>query len=78
MTQLIVSVDDVATLRDVKKAISLLRGVTAVKVSRKSEDRPNAATLKAMQEAESGDTIKCSGMDEYLRLVRTGSHSDLF
>ena len=74
MTQLIVSVDDVATLRDVKKAISLLRGVTAVKVGRKSEDGPNAATLKAMQEAESGDTIKCNGLDEYLKLVSDGIH----
>lgn len=78
MPQLIVSVDDATMLRDVKKAISLLRGVTAVKVSRKSEAKPNAATLKAMQEAESGDTVKCNGMGKYLKLVRTGSHSDLF
>ncbi len=44
MTQHIVSIDDVSMLRDVKKTISLLRGVTAVKVSRKSEDKPNVAT----------------------------------
>lgn len=70
MTQLIVSVDDVATLRDVKKAISMLRGVISVKVSGKRQTVPNAITQKAIRDAENGDTIKCSGMDEYIKLTQ--------
>lgn len=73
MTQLTVSLEDVSpsVLRDVKKAISMLRGVVSVKVNRIA-DRPNASTVKAIENAESGDTIKVGTMDDYLKFVGDG------
>lgn len=68
MTQLIVSLDDKALLPNVKAAIRMLRGVTSVEVCRE-EKTPNAKTLQAMREVESGDTVVCDTMDDYLKLV---------
>lgn len=75
MTQLTVSLDDVSpsVLKDVKKAISMLRGVVSVKVCRTpSAGISNAATRKAIEAAEAGDTIKVGNMDDYLRFVGDG------
>lgn len=73
MTQLTVSLEDVSpsVLRDVKKAISLLRGVVSVKVNRTAAT-PNASTIKAIEAAEAGDTIKVGTMDDYLKFVGDG------
>lgn len=68
MTQLIVSLNDETLLPGVKAAIRMLRGVSSVKVC-KEENKPNAQTLQAMHEVESGDTIMCDTMDDYLKLV---------
>lgn len=68
MAQLIVSLENRKMLGKVKTAISMLRGVTSVKVS-EEEEKPNAETLRAMHEAENGDTILCNTMDDYLKLV---------
>lgn len=68
MAQLIVSLDDKALLPGVRAAIRMLRGVTSVKVC-KEESKPNAKTLQAIHEVESGDTIVCDTMDDYLKLV---------
>jgi hypothetical protein len=35
-----------------------------------SENIPNNTTLKAIQEAEEGKTIKCVDFDDYLKKVR--------
>lgn len=70
MTQLIVSVEDTATLRDVKKAITMLRGVSCVRVNRQRKAyTPNAETIKAIEEVERGETIKCGTMEGYCKLV---------
>ena len=73
MTQLTVSLEDVSpsVLRDVKKAISMLRGVVSVKVNRTTAT-PNASTRKAIEAAEAGDTIKVGTMDDYLKFVSDG------
>lgn len=73
MTQLTVSLEDVSpsVLRDVKKAISMLRGVVSVKVNRIAGS-PNASTVKAIEDAESGDTIKVGIMDDYIKFVGDG------
>ena len=73
MTQLTVSLEDVSpsVLKDVKKAISMLRGVVSVKVNRMA-DKPNASTVKAIEAAEAGDTIKVGTMDDYLKFVGDG------
>lgn len=68
MTQLIVSIDDVSLLGDIRKAIKLLRGVAGVQVSHVA-DEPNATTLQAMREVETGQTVVCDTMEDYLRLV---------
>lgn len=46
----------------------MLRGVASVKVYNK-ENEPNTTTVQAMHEAESGDTILCDTMEDYLKLV---------
>ena len=73
MTQLTVSLEDVSpsVLMYVKKTISMLRGVVSVRVNRIA-DRPNASTIKAIEDAESGDTIKVGTMDDYLKFVGDG------
>lgn len=68
MTQLIVSLSNQRMLNPVKSAIGLLRGVASVEVSNHKE-HPNAKTLRAMHEAETGDTILCDTIDDYLKLV---------
>lgn len=68
MTQLIVSLDDATMLNNVRTAIRMLRGVKSVKVYNDNKI-PNSKTLKAMQEAESGNTIACDNIEEYLKLV---------
>ena len=52
MTQLTVSLEDVSpsVLKDVKKAIGMLRGVVSVKVNRDASV-PNASTRKAIEAA---------------------------
>lgn len=73
MTQLTVSLGDVSpsAIRDVKKAISMLRGVVSVKVNRIAGS-PNASIVKAIEDAESGDTIKVGIMDDYIKFVGDG------
>lgn len=68
MTQLIVSIEDVSILDDVKNAIRMLRGVSSVKVG-KNEDVPNSLTVNAINAAMNGDTIKCGNFDSYLKFV---------
>lgn len=68
MTQLIVSVEDASVLADIKKAIRLLKGVASVKVC-KPGARPNATTLKAIDDAANGRTIKCGNFNSYLKFV---------
>lgn len=73
MTQLTVSLEDVSpsVLKDVKKAISMLRGVVSVKVNR-TATTPNVSTRKAIEAAEAGDTIKVGNMGDYLKFVGSG------
>ncbi len=73
MTQLTVSLENVSpsALKDVKKAISMLRGVVSVKVNRTTTS-PNASTKKAIEAAEAGNTIKIGSMDDYLKFVGNG------
>lgn len=68
MTQLIVSIEDVSLLGDIRKAIKLLRGVASVQVSDVA-GVSNEATLRAMHEVETGQTVVCDSMEDYLRLV---------
>lgn len=66
MTQLIVSIENPDMLRDIKKAIRMIRGVISVK---SQEEPPNADTLAAIREARSGKAIHCGSFDDYKRIV---------
>lgn len=66
MTQLTVSIENPDMLRDIKKAISMIRGVVSVKSEKL---KPNSATLAAIKEMESGNTIHCGSFDDYKRIV---------
>jgi len=68
MTQLIVSVEDASLLGDIRKAIKLLRGVASVSMGYEVGE-PNPITMKALHEAENGQTIVCDTMEDYLKLV---------
>ena len=67
MTQLIVNVEDISLLAELKRAIMMLKGVGSI------TERPdiafNETTLEAMNDAKMGNTIKCHSFEEYLKLV---------
>jgi len=66
---LIVTIEDVSLLPDLKKAIKMLRGVSTISV-KKSENKINTTTLRAIQDAKEGRTIKCESFEEYLEKVK--------
>ena len=68
MNQLIVTVEDASLLSDLKKAISMLRGVSSVLSN--TDEAYNETTLKAMRDANEGNTIKCTSFEDYLAKVR--------
>lgn len=69
MTQLIVNIEDTSLLSGLKRAIMMLRGVSSI--SETNDDTTyNEVTLKAMEETQSDNTIKCSSFEEYLKLVQ--------
>ncbi len=69
MTQLIVTIEDVSLLPDLKKAIKMLRGVSTISV-KKSKKSFNKTTLHAMQDVKEGRTIKCESFEEYLEKAK--------
>ena len=70
MTQLIVNVEDVSLLGELKRAIMMLRGVGSIMEKTELTTVPNETTLRAMEEAKAGNTIKCSNFEEYLKVVQ--------
>lgn len=69
MAQLIVTVDDLELLPDLKRAIKMLRGVKDITVQT-TVDIPNKATQRAIKELKEGKTIKCRSFEEYLAKVK--------
>lgn len=69
MTQLIVNIEDTSLLSGLKRAIMMLRGVSSISETN-DDTNYNEVTLKAMEEAQSGNTIKCSSFEGYLKLVQ--------
>lgn len=70
MTQLLVNIEDGYSVLSLKKAISLLRGVTKVEEKKDPVNLNRKRTLKAMADAQSGNTIKCSSFEDYLEKVK--------
>ena len=69
MTELIVTVEDLKLLSDLKRAIKMLRGVKDITI-RETLDVPNGTTQRAIEELKEGKTIKCRSFEEYLKKVK--------
>lgn len=69
MIQLIVNVEDVSLLAELKRAIMLLRGVGSITERVETANVFNETTINAMNDAKKGNTIKCSSFEDYLKLV---------
>lgn len=67
MPQLVINVENESVVPSLKKAISMLRGVSKVTVC-KSE--AHLKTLRAIDQMEKGETIKCSSFEDYLKKVK--------
>lgn len=67
MTQLIVDVEDISLLAELKRAIMMLKGVGSI--TERTDIAFNEITLEAMNDAKMGNTIKCHSFEEYLKLV---------
>lgn len=70
MTQIIVNVEDVSLLAELKRAIMMLRGVGSITERTDGTTVSNETTLRAMEDAKAGNTIKCSSFEEYLKAVQ--------
>ncbi len=66
MTQLTVSIENPDMLRDIKKAIKMIRGVVSVKVEK---SKPNTTTIAAIEEVRAGKGIYCGSFEDYKRMV---------
>ncbi len=53
-------------LRDIKKAIKMIRGVVSVKAEKTVL---NSTTIAAIEEVKSGNSIHCGSFDNYKRMV---------
>ena len=69
MTQIIVNVEDVSLLAELKRAIMMLRGVGSITERTDNTTVSNETTLRAMDDAKAGNTIKCSSLEEYLKAI---------
>ena len=72
MTQLIVDVEDISLLADLKEAILLLRGVGSVTERTDTIDKFNETTLVAIKEArteEAAGTIDTSSYDAFVNSI---------
>ncbi len=74
MAQILVTVDSGQPLGDIRKAIKMLRGVVSTTVVKESaqtsimkeaEEVPNATTLAAMREVESGQDAGAVCVDDF-------------
>lgn len=66
MTQLTVSIENPDMLRDIKKAIKMIRGVVSVKAVKY---KPNPTTIAAIEEARAGKGVYCGSFEDYKRMV---------
>jgi len=67
--QLVVNIEDVSLINDVRRAIKMLRGVTSVRMSSMNNGNTITPALakriqNARAEFQSGETITCSNKEE--------------
>lgn len=70
MAQLLVNVEEGFPLLSLKRAISLLRGVTTVCEKKENISANKSDTLKAMADAKAGNTVKFASFEDYLEYVK--------
>jgi hypothetical protein len=70
MTQLMITIEDPGLVPDIKKALKLLRGVKSISVYKSDTKTVNKKTLRAIQDAREGKTIRCDSFDDYLEKVK--------
>ena len=66
MTRLTVSIENPDMLRDIKKAIKMIRGVVSVKAEK---PKSNPTTIAAIEEARSGKCFFCGSFEKYKKAV---------
>lgn len=66
MTQLTTSIENPDMLKDIKKAIKMIRGVVDVKTEK---PKPNATTIAAIEEARGGNAIHCGSFENYKKMA---------
>ena len=64
--QLLVDVDDVSLLKDLKRALRMMKGVRRVRAKKS----PAQLTLEAIQEVESGEGTVCNSWNDFLKAIR--------
>jgi hypothetical protein len=62
--QLIVNVEDVSMLNGLKKAISMLRGVTKITISRR---KPLSDYERSIRDLEAGNVREFGSVDDYFK-----------
>ena len=65
MAQILVTVDPGHTLQSIQRAIRKLQGVVSTSVVKETEEVPNATTLAAMKEIESGQDAGVVRVDDF-------------
>ena len=75
--QIIVSVEDASMMKELKKAIGLMRGVAKVTVPRRR--KLYSAYELSMRDLKEGRVNSYDSVDDFFQImINTGSHSDLF
>lgn len=73
--QLIVDVEDLSLMNNIKKAISMLRGVAKVTAPR----RPKLSSYElALKDLDEGRVYDYDSLDDLIKEIDTGTHSELF
>ena len=67
--QLTVDFEDISMLRDIRKAISMVRGVTKVRISRRKR---LTGYEQARQDVEQGRICKYDSLDDFINEIENG------
>ena len=67
--QLLVSISDLSMLKDIKKAISMLKGVTVVKRQKTYDITKTAGYREAMDDVKNGRVTHYDSVDDMFRSV---------
>lgn len=72
--QILVNIEDMSMLKDIKKAISMVKGVGKITLPRRKR---YSSYERSLRDLEEGRVYEYESLDELI-MVNTGTHSDLF